>query len=152
MNDLEARLTRLEHIEAAKVVSAGYARACDAKDVDMLARDVFVDDVVLHLPNALHRGIVEVNAFYRAAFDAEPGTRRHFLTNQIAEVDARGDVDIESYFFFVSADRESVLGWGAYRDQVVFRDGQARIAEKTIVLDVRTPIDAGWAAASGANR
>jgi hypothetical protein len=54
-------------------------------------------------------------------------------------------VQIDSYFFFVSADARSVIGWGAYRDLVVIRDDEARIAEKEIDLDVHTDLATGWA-------
>jgi ketosteroid isomerase-like protein len=148
VTDIEARLARLELIEQAKVAAARYGRACDAKDVDRLAAEVFTGDIVLKLPGAVHRGIEAVTGFYRAAFEAEPGTRRHFLANHVAEVNDRGEVEIESYFHFVSADAESVIGWGAYRDVVVIdADGRPRISEKTIVMDMRTTLDEGWAAA-----
>jgi hypothetical protein len=146
--DLEARLDRLERIEAAKVATVRYARACDAKDVTLLRDEVFTPDVVLHVPGAEHRGATDVAAFFQAAFDAEPGTRRHFLTNSVAEVTDHGEVELDAYFLFFSADRESVLGWGAYRDVIVVHDGRGRIREKTIVLDVHTTIDGGWAAGS----
>ena len=145
MESAEQRLERLEKIEAAKAAAGRYGRACDAKDVTRLAGDVFTPDVELHIPDADHSGIDDVCAFYRAAFDAEPGTRRHFLVNHIADVNAGGDVEMDSYFFFVSADSRSVIGWGSYHDVMVVDDGRARIKEKTIVLDMHTTIDTGWA-------
>jgi ketosteroid isomerase-like protein len=148
MDPSEQRLVRLEKIEAAKAALGRYARACDAKDVGRLAADVFTADVVLHVPGADYHGIEEVSAFYRAAFDAAPGTRRHFLMNHIAEVNAAGAVEIDSYFFFVSAEDQSVIGWGWYRDVIVVDGGRALVQEKTIVLDVHTTIDAGWAMAA----
>jgi ketosteroid isomerase-like protein len=150
MKGTEQRLDRLEKIEAAKAAAGRYARACDAKDVTRLARDVFTPDVLLHIPDTDHSGIDDVCAFYRAAFDAEPGTRRHFLVNHIADVNAGGDVEIDSYFFFVSADSSSVIGWGSYHDVMVVDDGRARIKEKTIVLDMHTTIDTGWAMVAAA--
>jgi ketosteroid isomerase-like protein len=148
MDESEQRLVRLEKIEAAKAALGRYARACDAKDVSRLAADVFTADVVLHVPGADHHGIDDVCAFYQAAFDAQPGTRRHFLMNHIAEVNPAGEVEIDSYFFFVSAESQSVIGWGSYRNVMVVDGGRARIQEKTIVLDMHTTIDAGWAMAA----
>ena len=145
MDDLAERIRRLELIELAKAVTVRYGRACDAKDVAALRADVFTNAVVLHIPNREHRGIDDVAAFYAAAFAAEPGTRRHFLTNQVGEVLPGGRVGIDSYFFFVSADARSVIGWGAYRDVVVVTAEDARIDDKTIVLDVHTDLGAGWA-------
>jgi len=147
VTDLAARLERLERIEIAKATAARYARACDAKDVAELAATVFTADVTLHIRGADHVGIDAVGAFFRAAFDAEPGTRRHFLTNHVAEITADGSVAIDSYFMFVGVERESVIGWGAYRDIVtVDGSGSGRIREKTIVLDMHTTVGAGWAA------
>jgi hypothetical protein len=144
-DDLAARVRRLELIELAKVASANYGRAVDRKDVDDLRRNVFTSDVLLRTPRAEYRGIDAVLAFFAGAFDSEPGSRRHFLANQIAKVVGSDRVQVDSYFFFVSADARSVIGWGAYRDLVVVRDDEARIAEKEIALDVHTDLAAGWA-------
>jgi SnoaL-like domain len=143
--DLATRVRRLELIELAKVACANYGRVVDRKDVEELGRRVFTSDVVLRTPRDEYRGVDAVLAFYAGAFAAEPGTRRHFLANQIAEVVGAEQVLVDSYFFFVSADARSVIGWGAYRDVVVVRDREARIAEKEITLDVHTDLVAGWA-------
>ena len=147
-DELAARVDRLERIEAAKAASARYGRACDAKDVALLADHVFTPDVVLRVPGGEYRGLDDATAFYRAAFDAEPGTRRHFFANYVAEVTDAGEVELDSYFLFFSADRDSVLGWGSYRDVVVVADGHGRIRAKTIVLDAHTTLGAGWASGS----
>lgn len=144
-DDNVLRLERLERIEVAKVTTIRYGRAADAKDLDRLAEEVFTPDAVLRIPGADYTGTSEIVSFYRGAFEAEPGTRRHFLTNQIAEATGDDEVTVDSYFFFVSADRGSVIGWGAYRDVVVVRGGVGRIRDKTIVLDVHTTVDGGWA-------
>lgn len=149
MNDDTARrLERLELIEIAKFTTVRYGRAVDAKDLDDLRAGIFSADVVLRTPKAEYRGIDEVVGFYTGAFAAEPGTRRHFLTNQIVDVTASDRIEVDSYFFFVSADATSVIGWGNYQDVVLVRDGVARIAEKTIGIDVRTTVDHGWASPS----
>ena len=142
-DDVTARLERLELIEAAKVVTARYGRVIDAKDVAGFD-SVFSDDVVLHLPSGEHRGIDAVRKFFAGAF-MEQGTRRHFLANQIAEVMGPDEVRVQSYFLFISEDDHSVIGWGAYDDRVRRRAGVARITDKTIVLDVHTDLQRGWA-------
>jgi ketosteroid isomerase-like protein len=144
--DLAARVRRLELLELAKAATVEYGRACDRKDVDALRTDVFTDDVVLHLPGRDVHGADDVAAFYTGAFAAEPGTRRHFVTNQLASVEAEGRVVVESYFLFLSVDAASVIGWGLYRDVVVVDDSElVRIAEKTIAIDVHTDVTRGWA-------
>ncbi|MET0523359.1 MAG: nuclear transport factor 2 family protein [Nocardioides sp.] len=143
-DDLHARLRRLELIELAKTATIAYATACDHKAVDELRTNVFTNDAVLHVPNRDFVGVDAVAEFYAHQFP-EMGARRHFLTNQVAEVDDDERVHVESYFFFVSADDRSVIGWGQYRDIVVVGDEGPRIADKTIVLDVRTDLSTGWA-------
>jgi ketosteroid isomerase-like protein len=145
---LERRMERLERIEIAKATAARYARACDTRDANTLA-DVFTSDVVLRTAGGEQHGIERVTAAYASAFSAT-GRRRHFIVNHIADVDERGDVHLDSYFHFVSQDGASVLGWGAYHDVVVVADGAGRIREKTILLDVQTTLDAGWATAEAA--
>jgi hypothetical protein len=144
--DLARRVARLEAIEVAKVTVARYGRACDAKDVGALRDEVFTADIVLHLPTGDERGIDAVAEVYAQAFASEPGIRRHFVVNHIADVvDDGAAVDLDSYFLFVSQDRESVIGWGGYRDVVEIADGVGRIREKTILIDVYSTLATGWA-------
>lgn len=143
-DDLAARVRRLELIELGKTATSNYARACDRKSVNELRTNVFTNDALLRVPNRDFQGIDAVASFYEHAF-AEVGARRHFLTNQVATVDDDERVHVESYFFFVSADARSVIGWGVYRDVVVALEDGPRIAEKSIALDVRTDLSTGWA-------
>src|SRR3989337_523135 len=99
--DLAARLRRLELIELAKVATMTYGRACDRKDVEELRTNVFTNDIVVRLPSRELSGIDNVAGFYADAFAAEPGTRRHFLANQVAEVYGTDRVHLDSYFFFL---------------------------------------------------
>ena len=145
VEELARRVARLEAIEIAKVTAARYGRACDRKDVTALREEVFTPDAVLRLPTREEHGIDAVAASFAKAFEAEPGIRRHFMINHVAEVDDGGVVHMDSYFLFVSQDRQSVIGWGAYRDVIVIEDGAGRIRDKTILVDVYTTLDAGWA-------
>jgi len=144
-DDIAARLDRLELIEEAKVLTARYGRVIDTKDIAAL-HGVFSIDAVLHVPSGDHRGIDAISSFFARAFASEPGTRRHFLANQIVEVTGGDEARVQSYFFFLSADVSSVIGWGAYDDIVRGRGDAARIIDKTIVLDVHTDLQRGWAA------
>ena len=121
------RLARLELLELARAAGARYARAVDAKDLDVLRSDVFTADAVLRTTRAEYTGIDDVMAFYDTAFAQQPGARRHFLTNHEAEVGDDGRVTVDCYFFFLSADARSVIGWGTYHDVVVVTDGIARL-------------------------
>src|SRR6266508_1092706 len=93
-DDIARRLERLERIEAAKVATARYGRVIDAKDLDGLAEEVFTPDATLHVPRADYHGTSAIVGFYRDAFEASPGTRRHFLTNYIAEAIGENEVDV----------------------------------------------------------
>ena len=109
-DDLSARVRRLELIELAKTATINYARACDRKAVDELRTSVFTSDAALHVPYREFRGIDDVAGFYHSAFAAEPGSRRHFLTNQLADVVGEDRFRVESYFVFLSADARWVIG------------------------------------------
>ncbi len=149
MSNDEGRLERMELTEIAKAATVRYGRAVDAKDLHRLRSDVFRDDIILRTPASEYRGIDDVVAFFAAAFEAEPGTRRHFVTNQLIDVRGAERIEIDSYFLFVSADARSVIGWGGYQDVVSVRGGEGRISEKTITLDVHTDLDTGWAQRPG---
>lgn len=147
MTDLETRVRRLEAIERARAASCRYANVVDARDAQTLATSVFAADATLRARGRVAAGTAEITAFYDDALTRAPGLRRHFLTNQVAEAeDPAGDiVRVESYFLFLGCDDASAIGWGRYEDRVDTTGAQARIIEKTIHLDVRTDIDAGWA-------
>lgn len=147
MNDLDARIRRLEAIERARVASARYANAVDARDVDALVSTVFAPDARLHARGRDATGREAIIAFYEDALTRAPGLRRHFLTNQVAEPeDPFGAVvRVESYFLFLGCDETSAIGWGRYEDRVDTTGPDARIIDKTIHLDVRTDLAAGWA-------
>ena len=142
--DLAARVARLEAIEVAKATTARYARACDTKDIEALRTEVFTDDAVLRLPTRELHGIDAIAKSYRRAFEAH-GPRRHFIVNHIAERAESDLVELASYFVFVSQDGSSVIGWGAYRDIIVIDGPVGRIRDKTILVDVYTNLDDGWA-------
>jgi hypothetical protein len=80
MSDLEARLERIETIEAARGASWRYAIAIDTVDFDMLA-DVFSADAVLTTRRGSQVGRDAIVEYYRKAL-ADNVLRKHFLTNQ----------------------------------------------------------------------
>jgi len=140
IDSLARRLARLELLEDARQCVTRYARACDRLDHEALAREVFTVDVVLHVPGADHRGRDAVVAFFREAFAAAPRLQRHFLANSVAEVVDAGTVIASSYFLYVGSDTQVLLGCGSYRDVIVVRDGDARVREKTIAMDLMQPL------------
>ena len=140
IDSLARRLTRLELIEAARLCVTRYVNACDRRDHEALAREVFAEDAVLHVPGADFSGREAVVAFFRDAFTASPQLQRHFLANPVTEVVDAGTVVSCCYFLYVGSDADLILGFGSYRDVMVVRDGIARMREKTITMDLMQPI------------
>ena len=140
IDSLARRLARLELIEAARLCVTRYVNACDQRDHEALAREVFAEDAVLHVPGADFHGREAVVAFFREAFTASPRLQRHFLANPVTEVVDAGTVVSSCYFLYVGSDADVILGCGSYRDVMVVHDGVARMREKTIVMDVMQPI------------
>lgn len=148
MSDLEARLERLETMEGARAASWRYAVAIDTRDFALLA-DVFTEDAVLTTRRGSRQGRDAIVDYYRTAL-ADPVARKHFLTNQSATWLSVGEARLESYFLYTFAGADtSVLGWGTYIDRVLVADGVARIAEKTISVDVTADTRVGWATEDG---
>jgi hypothetical protein len=144
MSDLEARLERLETMEADRAASWRYAVAIDTVDFELLA-DAFTADAVLTTRRGSRQGREAVVDYYRTAL-ADPVARKHFLTNQNVTWLAVGEARLESYFIYTFAGEDtSVLGWGNYVDLVRVEDGVGRIAEKTISVDVSADSRLGWA-------
>ena len=144
MSDLEARLERLETMEAARAASWRYAMAVDTVDFDMLA-DVFTDDAILTTSKGPRQGRAAIIEYYREKL-APPVHRKHFMTNQQVTWLSVGEARMESYFIYTFAgDDTSVLGWGNYLDRIRVEDGVGRIAEKTIAPDVTADSRVGWA-------
>jgi len=140
IDSLARRLARLELIEAARLCVTRYVNACDRRDHEALAREVFVEDAVLHVPGADFRGREAVVAFFREAFTASPRLQRHFLASPVTEVVDAGTVASSCCFLYVGSDADVILGCGSYRDVMVVQDGVARMREKTITMDLMQPI------------
>jgi hypothetical protein len=150
MSDLEARLERLETLEAARAASWRYAIAIDTVDFALLA-DVFTHDAVLTTSKGPRQGRDTIVDYYRTAL-ANPVHRKHWLTNQQVTWLSMGEARMESYFIYTFAgDDTSVLGWGTYLDRVRVEDGVGRICEKTIIVDVSADSRVGWATAPDAS-
>lgn len=146
-NTLEERLDRLELIEAARVLLARYADACDVQDLSALA-DLFAEGCELEVPGHVYRGVDEVVAFFRQAFADDPSRKSHFITNVNAEWLATGRVAVNSYFLYTAAgDTSSVLGWGEYHDVVTTTGKEPAFARKSITVRRAVDVRDGWALA-----
>jgi uncharacterized protein (TIGR02246 family) len=146
-DDLDARVQRLEMIEAARSLLAAYADAVDAQDFDALS-GLFTPDAVLTAGARRIAGRDAIVEFYRAVFTDDPSTRRHFITNVRVTDASSTDVTLASYFLYLAGTGgESILGWGRYVHRCT-RDGQdVRMNTKQIDIGFRGPVAAAWGAA-----
>jgi hypothetical protein len=143
---LEARLTKLEDIEAARSVFHLYANTLDEPRADTVAA-LFTEDGVLHTPVGSFSGRDEVEKFYAGAFSADPSVKRHFIVNPKATWLSAGRVKLESYFLYTGrGDRTSIIGWGTYDDVVDVTGSEPRFVEKTISIHVGSDLATGWPA------
>lgn len=145
--DLLALVTKLDHQDQARQLSARYAEAIDSRDYDKLA-EVFSDDAVLEIPGLKVEGRAAIVAWYREYMEANmPGWMgRHFIVNHRFGEDDGGGLPMDTYFLYTfRGPAESIIGWGRYDNKVVFTDGVARLSYKYITVDSQSEVSAGWA-------
>lgn len=149
MSDLEARVRRLEDIEAIKQVKAAYCAACDDNyDPDRLAA-LFTEDAVWNGGRTF--GVAEGRAAIRRHFEGASKRvtiARHQVMNPIIEVD--GDWATGHWLLFqpctnAAGGTEQAMWLAAtYADQYARVDGRWLIARTDIDVSFFTPFDRGW--------
>jgi hypothetical protein len=143
--DLEARLRRLEDIEAARGMYHLYAEILDEPDAGAVA-SLFAEDGVLHTPMGDFEGRGAIEDFFQKAFDADTSLKRHFIVNPRVVETHPGTVRLQSYFLYVGrGDEQSIIGWGTYDDVVDVTGPAPLFREKTIAVHVGTDLSQGWA-------
>jgi 3-phenylpropionate/cinnamic acid dioxygenase small subunit len=143
---VEERLDYLEMAERARSLLAGYAQACDAQDVEALAR-LFSATGRVEVPDRAFEGREAVLGFYRHAFASDPSRKSHFITNVETRRLGLGRVAVDSYFIYTaSGDATSILGWGEYRDVVADGPEGVRFESKSIAVKRAVDVREGWAA------
>ena len=152
LHALEARLQRLEALEAARELLAAYARACDAQDLPGVVA-LFAPDCELGIPGQSWTGVDAVREFFRGAWTADPSQKNHFISN-VRAVDTRadgadpGEVTVDAYFLYTAAgDDSSVLGWGEYRDVVTTSGPRPLFRSKIMSVTRAADVRQGWALA-----
>jgi uncharacterized protein (TIGR02246 family) len=149
MSDLEARLRRLEDIEAVKQLKARYCAACDdGYDADRLAA-LFTEDAVWDGGRTF--GLVEGREAIRRHYQGASKrltVARHQVMNPIIEID--GDTATGHWLLFqpctsAGADGEQAMWLAAtYRD-TYRRDGDGWLISGTVIeVAFFTPYDRGW--------
>jgi hypothetical protein len=144
-DDLEARVRRLEDIEAARGMYQVYAETLDVPDPKTVAA-LFTDDGVLHTPVGDFEGRPAIEDFYGKAFAADTSLKRHFIVNPRVVETRPGTVRLQSYFLYTGrGDAQSIIGWGTYDDVIDVSGPGPLFREKTIAVDVGTDLAQGWA-------
>ena len=150
--DLEARVKRLEDIEAIGVLKARYCAACDdGYDPDRLAA-LFTDDAVWDGGRTFGRaeGREGIRRHFTGAGDRIT-VARHQVMNPIVEIDADDPDRATGHWLLfqpctnVGPDGEEAVWLAAtYGDTYRRVDGRWLIASTTIDVAFFAPFDRGW--------
>jgi hypothetical protein len=144
IEELAARLQRLEDIEAARGMFHVYAETLDEPNAKTVAQ-LFADDAVLHTPVGDFTGRPAIEDFYRQAFAADTSLKQHLIVNPKVVGTDPGRVRMQSYFLYLGrGDDDSIIGWGTYDDTIDVSGQEPLFLEKTIGIIVGTTLDAGW--------
>ncbi|MCJ0905419.1 nuclear transport factor 2 family protein [Rhodococcus sp. ARC_M6] len=144
MDDVEARLRRLEDCTAATGLLHRYAAALD-NPVPELVAGLFTADGILSTGRGEYKGHDAIADFYRTVPSFDPSEKRHFIA--LPNVASAGDgvVEIEAYFTYIGRDDDaSRLGWGLYRDTVLVNEGQALFSSMVIEMHFNGNLNQGW--------
>lgn len=138
------RVEALEAAEAARVTLAKYADAVDAQAIDGLSA-LFDANVVLDVGEKIE-GADAVTAFFKKAFEADPATKSHFITNVAVDWLGSGRAGVKTYFLWTASDPDvSTLGWGTYAHEIVMRDGKALFSRMALAIRREADSRKGWA-------
>jgi ketosteroid isomerase-like protein len=144
IDELLARVSRLEDIEAARNMHHIYASTLDEPSAKTVAQ-LFAEDAVLNTPVGSFTGRQAIEDFYAAALAADTSLKQHLITDVKVASAEPGRVRLQSYFLYLGrGDDDSVIGWGTYDDTVDVSGPEPVFVEKTIDIIVGTTLDAGW--------
>jgi uncharacterized protein (TIGR02246 family) len=114
VSDLEARLQRLEDLEAIRALIASYRRALDEKDFEAYA-ELFGDDGEFVADTAHARGREEILAMLgemqrTGALTVEAGDDRHLVANLEITVDGDSATASSTWVYLTRADGLAMVG------------------------------------------
>jgi hypothetical protein len=132
---LEARLQRLEDVEAIRILLREIARGTDRFDGDLLAASIHAD-AVLDMGGASPMSGAAFAAALKPPAAPRPG-RMHIITNERIEVDGDGAAS-ETYILscqdvLVDGVRKTRLRAGRYLDRFARRGGAWKLSARTLV-------------------
>jgi uncharacterized protein (TIGR02246 family) len=147
VGELAARVARLEAEAAIRKLLARYCKAVDERDLETI-KTLFTEDAYVKvIPWSEHRGKQAVVDFFAGYFVSGWQEPRHYITNQIIDVNGSEATAFSYLFETVAKNGESVVGCGTYADRLRCTDGVWRFQEKIITVLFMTPILKGWAGA-----
>ena len=131
-----AKLQQLADKQELYELVVRYCRAIDRVDEELLLSCYFADSTQDH---GAFKGPIPglVEHLRKRALDADQGPLQHAVTNCLFDV--RGDVAYgETYIRTVMTDADggALLGFGRYVDRFERRDGEWRIANRRVIIDV----------------
>jgi hypothetical protein len=150
---LEARLDRLEDIEAIKALKFRYARLCDnAYEPDGLAA-LFMPDAVWESPAfGRYRGRAEIREFF-AGVSSSMVWSVHYLLSPVIDVAADGTTAHGSWYILTlatmsragSPGQDSVIVSGISDERFTRVDGEWLIEYMNVDIFQMSNLDEGWA-------
>jgi ketosteroid isomerase-like protein len=154
LQELAARIQRLEDIEALKQLKARYARGCDPKHKIDFLMSLFTEDAVFDVGERYGRyeGKPAIRKFLEGA-DAIIPWALHNMIAPVVEVAQDGKTAMGSWYLLELATmpdpQTQKLGavWiaGTYEDKFVKQDGQWKIQQITLRMEIMSPYEDGWA-------
>lgn len=143
LEELEARIRKVEDIEAIRHMKFRYCYAYDNSDFEQLmtcfARDCRVD---LGL-NRIASGKVDVEAMFRKLRTAFTFSA-HMSVNPL--IDVHGDSATGTWYVFLPNTRYGEALWtqARYSEEYVREEGAWKIRSEQVTMNFSTPYDQGW--------
>jgi len=145
-NNIEARIQRLEDIEAIKRLKHQYAIYCDEAFDPVRLAPLFTKDAVWDGgPMGRYVGRETIAAFFGAASSAMIFGVHHMMN---AVIDVDGDTATGQWHLWQPCTHAAgpIALWvaGRYDDRYVREDGVWRFSHLKITLTMMSPYEAGW--------
>jgi hypothetical protein len=151
MDDLEARLSRLEAAEAIRQLKARYADVCDTGYDPARMEPLFTRDAVWDGGERFGRyeGIDAIRGFF-AGVSSQITWALHYMVAPLIEVADDARTATGSWYLWqpctvVGPDGpQAVWLTGRYADRYRLLDGTWRFSEVTLDVQTVTPVEQGW--------
>lgn len=149
MSDLEARIDRLESMEAIRTLKHSYCKYCDEDYNPEKLKTLFWDDAVWDAGPQFgeHKGPEAIAAFFQAV-SADIVWARHFVVNERINVEgdsANGEFQIiQPCTFKVNGNDQAAWLIGQYTETYTRRDGVWKYQTLKADIEFITPYEKGW--------